>query len=194
MNETPSLMDRLDTFMERFSERERKLLMVMVVCVGTMLCVLFSFTVRNTLVDMQEEIAEKREALDLLVQHRDEFRANAVRNATLRAQLANNEVRLSTFIEGKSGRASMGRPSEFRDNEFEMDGGVTMRSTTAEWTSVEPEQMLRFLDSVENADELVYVRQVSVAPARRAEGLQLEVTLVTFDQEELAAEPGEEDE
>ena len=194
MSDNPSLMDKLDSFMERFSERERKLLMVMVVSVGTMLCVVFGFTAQRTLSDMQEEIAAKREALDLLVSHRDEFRTNAIRNATLRAQLANNEVRLSTFIEGKSGRASMGRPSEFRDNEFDMEGGVTMRSTTAEWTSVEPQQILRFLDSVQNAGELVYVRQVSVAPARRAEGLQLEVTLVTFDQESIAGPEAEEEE
>jgi hypothetical protein len=185
MNETPSILDRLDLFMERFSERERKLLIIMVISVGTMFSVVFGVTAQRTLSDMQEEIAEKREALELLVQHRDEYRANAIRNATLRAQLANNTVRLSTFIEGKSGRASMGRPHEFRDNEFNMDGGVTMRSTTAEWNSAEPEQILRFLDSVESADELVYVRQVSVAPARRAEGLEFEVTLVTFDQDSI---------
>ena len=187
MVENPTLMDRLDAFMERFSERERKLLMVMIVCVGTMLCVVFSLTVQRTLADMQEEIAEKREALDLLIEHRDEFRQNAARNEIIRSQLADNQVRLSTFIEGKAGRASLGRPHEFRDNEFEMDGGVTMRSTTAEWRAVEAPQIVRFLDSVESAEELVFVRQVSVAPARRADGLQLEVTLVTFDQDSAVA-------
>ena len=191
MVENPTLMDRLDAFMERFSERERKLLMVMVLCVGTMLCVVFTLTVQRTLADMREDIEEKREALDLLIQYREDFRQNAARNAVIRNQLANNDVRLSTFIESKAGRASLGRPQEFRDNEFDMDGGVTMRSTTAEWSSVEPAQIIRFLDSVESAEELVYVRQVAVAPARRAEGLQLEVTLVTFDQELIAAEESE---
>lgn len=191
MNDNPTLLDKLDTLMERFTERERKLLIVMVLSVGTMLCVLIGYKVSTSLTDIQEEITEKREALDLLVQNRDEFQANASRNAILREQLADNGVRLSTFIEGKSGRASMGRPQEFRDNEFDMDGGVTMRSTTAEWNSVEPDQVFRFLNSVESAEELVYVRQVSVAPARRAEGLELEVTLVTFDQAPLGA--GEEE-
>ncbi|MFT6400694.1 MAG: hypothetical protein ACJAYU_005472 [Bradymonadia bacterium] len=191
MNEKPTLMDKLDTLMERFTERERKLLIVMVLSVGTMLCVLIGYNVSITFSDIQEDIAEKRDALDLLVGNREEFQANAGRNAILREQLADNEVRLSTFIEGKSGRASMGRPQEFRDNEFDLDDGVTMRSTTAEWNSVEPDQVFRFLNSVETAEELVYVRQVSVAPARRAEGLELEVTLVTYDQAPLAAEEEE---
>ncbi len=192
MNENPTLMDRLDTLMERFTERERKLLIVMVISVGTMLCVLIGYNVSTTLADIQEEITEKREALDLLVSNREEFQVNSSRNSMLREQLADNSVRLSTFIEGKSGRASMGRPREFRDNEFDLDGGVTMRSTTAEWASVEPDQVFRFLNSIEADDELVYVRQVAVTPARRAEGLELEVTLVTYDQAPLGSEEDDE--
>lgn len=185
MSGSTMLADRFEAALARFSDRERMLLGVMMLVFATLAVLGVTFVVRGRLADLHEGIEARRDALQLLATQADEYRRNSAYNDALREQLANNQIRLSTFIEGRAGRANIPRPREFRDAQQVLEGGITMYTTTADFGGIEFEQMQRLLQSIEEADELVFTRQVAVAPARRGgNGIDLEVTLATYKQEQ----------
>lgn len=183
MSESRSVMDRLDSVLARFSERERMLLGVMAVTLFTLGVLASALVLRGRMETLNSEIDAKRSALSLLATQSEEYVRNSERNARLREQLRDNSIRLSTYIEGRAGRASIPRPREFRDNQLELDGGIKMLTTTVTFSSVELDQLQRLMESIEDSEELVFTRQIAVAPSRREAGLELELTLATFKQE-----------
>lgn len=184
MNESTTVMDRVDAALARFTERERLLIGVMILVVSAMAAFVVAWLLNGRMNTLHEEIAAKRDALTLLINESGEYRRNSEVNEELRRQLEENDIRLSTFIEGRGGRAGISRPREFRDNQTDLEGGVTMHTTTAEFDRVDLDQLQRLLSSIEESDELVFTRQVAVAPARREQSeLQLEITLATFKRE-----------
>ena len=185
MTTTPTRMERVEAALSRLSEREQKLLVVMVVVVATMMIAIGSYTVGTALDERRERVETKRASLETLLTRRQTFLADAAEADRLREQLTENELRLSTFIEGRAGRAGIPRPREFRDSTQPLDGDVTAHITTATFAEITLEQMQALLTSIEGAEELVYTRQLSFQPERRGSGgLQLELTLTTFRQEE----------
>ncbi len=174
-------VDRVEAQLSRFSAREQILLGVMVVVLGCLLVVAVAVLMNARASALDQRISDQREVLAMLVEERDAYRVNAAENARIEELLASNDLRLSSFIEARAGRLSIARPREFRDQEQALDGGVEAESTTAEFAGMEIEQLSALLTAIEEAEELVFTRQIAVAPARRGnEGLEVELTLVTF--------------
>ncbi len=163
------------------SDRERVLLAIMVVVLGTLATVALSYMATTRMSELQTEIDSKRGALALIAEQRESYARNAAQNAELQEQLQDNRLRLSTFIESRARQASLSPPREFRDNTLPVDGGVTLVTTTAQFESVELEQLEAFMTTIESSDELVFSRNLAVSPARRGStGLQVELTLSTY--------------
>ena len=60
-----------------------------------------------------------------------------------------------------------------------------MYTTTAEFASVDLDQLERLMVSIEESEDLVFSRQLALTQARRgAEGFEVELTLATFRQSE----------
>ncbi|MCB9506088.1 MAG: hypothetical protein H6697_00295 [Myxococcales bacterium] len=179
-----SRLARVGAALEGLSERERRLVALMLVVVGMTVVVLTTYGVTTALSSRDEAIESKRAALQLLIEQRDTFVAASTEAAAIREQLSDNNLRLSTFIEGRAAAAGIPRPREFDDSTQPLEGNITAEVTSAEFASLSFAQLQSLMSAIEGTDELVYVQQLAFSPARRgAEGLQLEVTLRTYKRE-----------
>lgn len=173
---------RVEAALERLSARERVLLAAMVTVLVVMGASLAIFLVGGRLDTLSETVSAKRDAIGALSARGEDYLANAAYNERINEQLQSNDLRLSTFIEGRAGRATIPRPREFRDAQQELDG-VTLVTTTASFTAIDFDQMQRLLSSIEDTDELVFVRRVAISPARGvADKIDLDLTVATFRQ------------
>lgn len=180
MNETTQ-ESRLAQAFAKLSDRERVLLGVMFVVLGSLAAIALTYVSSQRMAELQDEIDAKRTVLTELTTQRDDYLRNAARNAEIREQVRTANLRLSTFIEGRARAARLPTPREFSDNTQPLDGGVTLVTSTAQFASVELEQLEDMMRDIETSDELVFTRNLSVSPASRgADGMQVEVTLSTY--------------
>lgn len=179
MSESNGLMGRVTQAFAELSERERKLLAVMVVVLSIMALTLVTYLTSIRLADANDRIEDQREALALLATQREAFLENSAITERINDQVNNNSVRLSTFIEGRARQARLNTPRSIDDGQTPRTD-VVLHTATAEFTGVELEQFQNFMELVEQSDELVFTHQIELAPSRRGGGMDLSVTVGTF--------------
>ena len=183
MNDVPKFLNQLQDRMAGLTDRERKLVLLMLVTGLFMALALGNMLIGNTLRDTRAGNAERRAALELLIAERETYLQQTARVQDLDDRLRNNQVRLSSFIETRSERAGVPRPTEFRDHQQPLAGfeGITSVETTVTYPSMSFEQLMGLLDTIESSNELVFIQTLKVQPARRGQaGLDAELTLVTY--------------
>lgn len=184
-----SFGERMRERWEQLSSRERTLLTAWVAIMALGLTSIAIYQATTTLGHLAEGNDDRREAIAMLLAERDDFRARIEQSRTEQEKLDNNELRLSSFIEAAATRQGIRSPSEYNDRREVRDNGIAAMQTTAVFPSMDMVQLDELLNAFQNTEELVYIEQVAVEPprGRNAEGLQVEVTLVTYER----AAPGE---
>lgn len=182
MNETPTLMSRIAERLEGFTPRERVLLGAMAAILSVGLFAIVVYTMTGTLRTLQSDNDERRDALTNLLSQRDTYAQARAESDALQAQLDENPLRLSSFIEARATRLGIRSPSEYVDRQEPRDDGIVELQTTAEFPGIELGDLDALLREFVATDQLVFVQEISVQPARGRgnEGHQVEVTLVTY--------------
>ncbi len=175
--------ERMRERWEQLSSRERTLLAAWVAIMALGLTSIAVYQATTTLGHLAEGNDDRREAIAMLLAERDDFRARIEQARTEQEKLENNELRLSSFIEAAATRQGIRSPSEYNDRREVRDNGIAAMQTTAVFPSMDMVQLDELLNTFQNTEELVYIEQVAVEPprGRNTEGLQVEVTLVTYE-------------
>lgn len=175
-------MNRLLTWFEELSEREQKLLGVMLVVVSLGVFLVASFGISSAFEKVDAQNERLRGALDAVLQQRDTFRSRAAAAQLAQSKLETNTLRLSSFIEARATRLGLASPRGFTDRQTPREDGITAFETTAQFQGLDLTQLDQLLNEFRNTDELVYIQEVQVDPsrARTTTGLDVRVTLVTY--------------
>lgn len=178
-----SFGERMRERWEQLSSRERLLLVVWVAVMLVGLTSIGVYKTITTLGELNESNDERRATIELLLAERDDFRARLERTRSEQEKLEDNTLRLSSFIEAAATRQGVRSPSEYNDRREDREDGIAAIQTTAVFPSMDMVQLDELLNTFQNTEELVYIQQVAVEPprGRNTEGLQVEVTLVTYE-------------
>ncbi len=183
MSEENDIFSRIEGALEKFSDRERKLLLIMFVSVSTMFVVLGTALAMGKISKLNEGIDEQRAVLTQLLAQRGEFLANEAAEEALNARLENNDLRFASFIEAQADNAGISSPQGFQDREQPIDDGriIAVEGSTT-FSGISIEDLDNFMQEVYASGEMVYVQRIEFQPMRRrnAEGLQVELTFVTY--------------
>jgi len=181
MSEDLSLYDRLSNRLQRFTPREQRLLGVMGLVLGCGLLLVVGYIFASTASQVREDNDERRRVLQMLRMQSGDFMAGLERNRRDQEKLNNNDLRLTTFIESRAATNGISFPSNFSDREVPGPDGVTSYQTTADFASLELAEVATLLNAFDSTQELVYIQDISISPARAREGgLFTKITLVTF--------------
>jgi len=182
VNESPTLMDRIAERLDGFTPRERMLLGIMAGIFAVGISAIVVYTMTGTLRTLSADNNEKREALSNLLAERDTYAQARAESDALQAQLDENPLRLSSFIEARATRLGIRSPSEYVDRQEPRDDGIVELQTTAEFPGIELGDLDALLREFVGTEELVFVQEIAVQPARGRgnDGHQVEVTLVTY--------------
>jgi general secretion pathway protein M len=162
--------------------RERMLLLVMAVVLGTGATLISCWLLMQRLWELEDSNEQRRAMIGELLERQDDFAQLAAERDRIEEQLSGSEVRLSTFIESKATAIGISRPNEYTDRQVQRDGGITMLETIAEFDRLSLSDLDQLMNSIEESEELVFIQGLTVAPARRSENRELtvEVNLATF--------------
>ena len=183
MEDKPGLFGRLEGALEKYTDRERRLLMIMAIIVPLMLVTLIGSMTFRSLGKLNDKIEDQRAVLSDLFAERVNFVESQLAEEALNEQLENNNLQLASFIEARANDAGVARPRNFRDQTLPLgEGGIEEVETTTTFTDMTPADLDNLMVEILTAPELVYVRRLTLAPGRGrdANGLQVELTLVTY--------------
>ncbi|MFT4705631.1 MAG: hypothetical protein ACI81R_003342 [Bradymonadia bacterium] len=186
MSGTSDLRDKARDRWQAFSERERRLLLIMVGVLSALAFLAITYSHTLKVEELQDEITERRDAVDRLIREYEPFMLADAQRQLVESKLEEEPVRLSTFIEARASRAGIGRPSEIRDRSQPLDGGITKHVSTAVFATMTAAQLNDLLSSVAESDELVFADQIAFQPPRGGNNtgmLAVELTLATFSRE-----------
>jgi hypothetical protein len=181
-----TLTSRLAARFAQFTPRERVLLAIMAAVLGSGLIFVVSWTALGSMRELASGNTERRDVILDLLAERDAIVAARAEQTALTEKLANNTLRLSSFIESTATRVGLPAPTEFNDRQTPREGGITAFETTATFNGVDLADFDRLMNEFRNTDELVFIQSVSIEPGRgrSAETMVAEVTLVTYRRSE----------
>lgn len=164
------------------SARERILLAIMLAVLSTGLVFIVVWTAAGSLRQLGSGNDERRTVMLELLAQRASFAVQQAKQTALNEKLSNNELRLSSFIEGAATRAGLSAPTEFNDRQTPREGGITAFETTATFQGVELADFDRLMNELRATEELIYIQAVSLEPGRgrSSDSLTAEITLVTY--------------
>lgn len=176
------LMSTLSRKLGELSARERILLAIMMAVISTGLVFVVVWTAAGALRELSGGNDERRDVMLELLGQRASFAAQQAEQTELDEKLSNNELRLSSFIEGCATRAGLSAPTEFNDRQTPREGGITAFETSATFQGVELADFDRLMNELRATEELIYIQAVSLEPGRgrSADSLTAEITLVTY--------------
>lgn len=180
------LLDKIAERFQQFSERERMLLGVMGGVLSVVFIAIVAYTSMTRMQTLRDDNDRRRDTLESLIAERESVLDANARAERIERLLDGEPLRLSTYIETRSGRAGVTRPREFRDREQPLDEGILAQVTTALFPAMTLRQLQSLLNDIENDEgSLVYTQQIAIEPPRgNAAGLQVELTLMTFARED----------
>ena len=174
---------RIEMFLSRFNPRERIMLLVMVVFFACLFLFIISMTIRSGLMSVEEEIENRRTALNFLDQNRHEIlkqkegtEAFGSKSATrVDAYIADDNLKLIPFLDkyaqdagikidrfepqtishSKKGKGN--KPKQNGKPIVEEELKIEIRSTT--YTD-----FLKFLSGIVKDEQPVYIKRIYVVP------------------------------
>lgn len=176
------LREWLEEQLANLSSRELKLLAAMFVVLGTGLVSVVGYSVSNAMSELERGNEERRMLIQDVASRAEAWRARAAEQARVQSALRDNRLRLSSFIESRATRLRIASPQGYTDRQNPREGGIVALETTATFQGLDLTQLDELLNEFQSTEELVYIQEVSVEPARgrATEGLQVRVTLVTY--------------
>jgi hypothetical protein len=172
----------LEEQLANLSKRERVLLLILFGVLGSGIVLVSGYSLSTRLSDLEAGNRERRALLREVHEQSSVWRQQAEEMRRVQEQLADNRLRLSSFIESRATRLRIASPTGYTDRQNPREGGIVAIETTAQFQGVDIGQLDELLNEFQTTDELVYIQEVTVEPprGRGTEGLQVKVTLVTY--------------
>lgn len=182
MNAINNIVERVQSALSGLTERERKLLGIMLLIVVGLGGFFFFNSMRLKTTEYREGITARREAIDDLLANRDEYAAQIAAQRRTQEQLQNNQLSLATFVETQSRSLQITRPSNFSDSRQPVAGNesVTAHSTEVTFPAMSLQQLSDFVNAVARSRELVYVQRIELEQPRNASAFQVTMRLATY--------------
>jgi hypothetical protein len=186
------MASRLLSRFESLNPRERTLLLVLAGILVPGLSAVLLYVRFGQLSELNRQNDLRRDVIAELLAERDQFAAAAAAEEALEEALDNNTLRLSSFVESRATELGVPVPNDFDDLNTPATGGIETIVTVAKFASMQLGDLDELLNDIESSPELVYIRGISVAPARGTSSrrgssgaatpgsLQVELTLATF--------------
>jgi general secretion pathway protein M len=181
MGKLRELFAPLQTWFERLSDRERKLVALAgsAVLVFVLFVILFSFanSAAGYRKRTQDKLAKLQEVQTLAASYRE---AQSERQA-VEQQLTGNNVRLISYIEDKATAAGLTVPNMSPKGDVGIgDGKIIESSVEVTFTDVDLRKLTDFLRTVESGPGVVKVKYLRIEPRPASDTLAAWTTVATY--------------
>ena len=141
-----------------------------------------TFALKN-ISKLNDKLEQQHAVLNELLIQRESILASKIEEEALNDRLENNDLRFASFIEAQAQNAGIPEPQGFQEREQPIaDGEIIAVEGSTTFSGITIEDLDAFMQEVYESRELVYVQRIEFQPMRRrnTEGLQIELTFVTF--------------
>ena len=155
------LQDRIRTWWENTSPRERKIVLAAGGTAVALVFVLTIFSVSARLSDAEVRIAEKEQKLSEIIRLRNDFRAAESGLKSMEMRLKTNNVNLFSHIEdlGKRMQVEVADMNE-RTAALEKDAKIQEVSVEVNINKITQDRLLDFLEKLEHGPELIRITKL----------------------------------
>mgnify|MGYP007011826254 CR=1 FL=1 len=182
MSRSAALFDRARAAFGGLTEREQKLLGVMVV----VLTLFAGYFLYNAVVGnartWKDGIETRRAAISQVIAARARYAAVVDEQRRISDILDDNTLSIPSFVESLARQNSITRPRDFRDQQNPVADrpDLTADSTVVVFPDMTPAQLTQIARGVVESNHLLFIQRLRLDTRPRQSGYEVEMTLTTF--------------